>query len=175
MAQRMLTLAVLRPAPDDFLENRVTAAVSRHGVCHAELVFDNGVAFSIQQGGTTALRQRTMSNPNYETVTLAVSPSEYTACMQFCNLSHRNQYTFDTLGMYFSVVHPSCFHRPSSAVGKTFCSKIITEALQFGGVSEVDHLVSSAVSPSTLYSCFRSSPRRICPSLRLAPLRLQLL
>lgn len=174
MTQRMLTLAVLRPAPDDFLENRLTAAVSWNGVCHAELVFDHGLAFSIYQGGVTALRTRTLSNPNYETVTLSVSPAEYNACLQFCSHSHRQQYGFDTLGMYFSVVHPHCFHRSSAAVGRTFCSKIITEALQSAAVPEVDGLVPSAVTPSALYSCFIASPRRMCHSLRLVPLQARL-
>jgi hypothetical protein len=174
MAQRMLTLAVLRPPPDDFIENRLTAAVSWNGVCHAELVFDDGLAFSIYQGGVTSLRKRTLSNPNYETVTLAVSPAEYAACLQFCSHSHRQQYTFDTLGMYISMVHPRCFHRSSAAVGRTFCSKIITEALQFASVPEAGGLVPSAATPSGLYSRFISSPRRMCHSLRLVPLQVQL-
>ena len=172
MTQRMLTLAVLRPAPDDFLENRVTAAVSRHGVCHAELVFENGAAFSIYQGGVTSLRHRTLSNPNYETVTLSVSPAEYAACLQFCNHSHRQQYAFDTLGMYFAPLHPPCLSRSSAEVGRTFCSKIIAEALQFARVPEVDCLVPSSSTPSGLYASFIASPRRVCHSLRLPQLRL---
>ena len=169
MTQRMLTLAVLRPAPDDFLDNRLTAAVSWNGVCHAELVFDNGVAFSIYQGGVASLRQRTLSNPNYETVTLSVSPAEYASCLQFCNHSHTQRYTFDTFGMYFALVHPPCFRRSSAAVGRTFCSKIIAEALQFAAVPEAESLAPSSATPSGLYSCFIASPRRICHSLRLPP------
>jgi hypothetical protein len=171
MSQRVLTLAVLRPASDDFLDNRLTAVVSQHGVCHAELVFDNGVAFSIYQGGVTSLRRRTLSNPNYETVTLSVSAAEYAACLQFCNHSHRQQYAFDKVGMYFALLHPPCFRRSSAAVGRTFCSKIIAEALQFAGVTEADGLVPSSSTPSSLYARFIASPRRICHSLRLPSLR----
>jgi hypothetical protein len=68
--------------------------------------------------------------------------------------------------MYFAVLHPRCFQRSSAAVGSTFCSKIITEALQFAAVPEADCLVPSCATPSGLYSCFTSSPRRLCHSLR---------
>lgn len=167
MAYRALTLAFLRPPPDDLFENRLTAAFSRHGICHVELVFDNGTAFSIiQEERVASLRARTMSNPRYETVSLAVTPAEYQACLRFCKEAHAQHLGFDGLGMYLSVVTPACVHRPSAQVGKTFCSKIITEALLHAGVREADGLSPSGTTPSGLYDAVRGSARRMCHSVR---------
>jgi hypothetical protein len=165
---RLLTLAFLRPLPEDPLENRVAAALSAHGVCHAELVFDDGAAFSIVQGGTAGLRPRTLGNPNYETVTLSVSSGEYAACLRFCQDAQARGLGFDTLGMYMCLVHPRCMHRASLDTGRTFCSKIITEALQHASVAEAEGLVPSATTPSGLYSAVRGSQRRMCHTVRRA-------
>lgn len=164
-----LSLAFLRPARDDKLFNRLTASVSRHGICHVELVFEGGLAFSIYDNCTPFLKQRTMSNPGYEFVSLSVSQREYRAALQFCRSAVAQAYRFDELGMYLASVHPGgCMERPSSAVEKTFCSKIITEALQFADVEEVGGLSPSAVTPSSLYAAVRSSQRRMCHTARPA-------
>ena len=78
-----LTLAFLRPPSDDRCMNRLTACASKHGICHVELVFDGGLAFSIYEDRSLFLRQRSMANPGYELVLLAVSQKEYKAALQF--------------------------------------------------------------------------------------------
>lgn len=162
-----LSLAFLRPPSDDKLMNRLTAGVSRHGICHVELIFENNLAFSIYHDSTPFLRQRTMSNPNYEFVSLSVSHQEYRAALQFCRSAVADGYAFDSRGMYLASVHPGhCAERPSSAVGKTFCSKIITEALQFADTQEVAALSPSAVTPSSLFAAVKDSSRRICHTAR---------
>ncbi len=162
-----LTLAFLRPPSDDKCLNRLTACASRHGICHVELIFDGGMCFSIYDDRPPFLRQRTMSNPGYEFVSLAVSQKEYKLALQFCRSAVADAYPFDGLGMYLATVHPGgCLDRPSSAVGKTFCSKIITEALQFADVEEVDRLYPSAVTPSSLYAAVKDSSRRVCHNAR---------
>ena len=167
MAQRTLTLAFLRPQPGEDRMNDITACASRHGMCHAELVFDGGSAFSIYYKEQARMRQRTFSNPGYELVSLSVPASEYRACHQFCQSAHSQAYPFDQLGMYLASVHPGgCADKSSARVGKTFCSKVITEALQFGGVKEVQGLSPSAVTPSSLYAAVRDSERRICHAVR---------
>lgn len=167
MGSRTLTLAFLRPLPNDDPINVLTARMSKHGMCHAELVFDCGQAFSIYHGGTAALRHRSLSNPGYETVSLSVPSSEYRAAFQFCTAAHQSGYTFDSVGMYLASVHPGgCAHKSSASLGRTFCSKIITEALQFAGVGEVESLSPSASTPSRLYSAVVDSDRRICHSVR---------
>jgi hypothetical protein len=170
-ANRVLTLAFLRAAPDEEdVVNRVTARLSRHGFHHVELVFDGCMAFSIYHGGGAGFRERTLSNPNYELVPLAVSAAEYRACAQFCANASQKGLGFDSLGMYCAVLHPGCEcwpERGSERVGATFCSKIIVEALQFGGVREADGLPPSGTTPSSLYAAVRDSDRRVCDSVRV--------
>lgn len=162
-----LTLAFLRPPADDKRLNRCTAALSRHGICHVELVFEGGMAFSIYDDRPPFIRQRTLSNPGYELVSLAVGKTEYKAALQFCRSAVAEAYRFDELGMYLSVVHPgSCAHKPSSELGKTFCSKIIVEALQFADVEEVQGMCPSAATPSSLYAAVKNSQRRVCYCVR---------
>jgi hypothetical protein len=166
-AQRTLTLAFLRPAPDDALMNRLTARASKHGICHAELVFDGGVAFSIYHDQSPFLKHRTMSNPGYELVTLSVSNREYKSAYGFCQSVVAEQYKFDNAGLWLASVHPGgCLDKPSCRLGKTFCSKIITEALQFADVCEVRDLYPSATTPSRLYEAVKDSGRRMCHTVR---------
>lgn len=162
-----LSLAFLRPPSDDRLMNRLTASASRHGICHVELIFEGNLAFSIYHDSTPFLKQRTMSNPNYEFVSLSVSHQEYRAALQFCRSSVADGYAFDNRGMLLASVHPgACAEKSSSAVGKTFCSKIIVEALQFADVPEVGGLCPSASTPSGLYAAVKDSGRRICHTAR---------
>lgn len=162
-----LTLAFLRPAADDKIMNRLTAWASRHGICHVELVFEGGLAFSIYKETGPFLRQRSMSNPGYEFVSLSVSQKEYRAALQFCRSAVAEGYAFDDRGLYLASVHPGgCMDKPSSALGKTFCSKIIAEALQFADVEEVDSLYPSSVTPSSLYAAVKDSQRRVCYCIR---------
>ena len=165
--QRTLTLAFLRPPPDDSFMNRLTARASKHGICHAELVFDGCVAFSIYHDQTPFLRQRTLSNPGYELVSLSVSNAEYKAAHSFCQSVVAEQYAFDNRGLYLSTLHPGgCLEKSSARLGKTFCSKIITEALQFADVPEVAALSPSATTPSRLYDVVKDSGRRVCHTVR---------
>ena len=177
---KVMTLAFLRPSPDDYdthqdyLINRLAAACSRYGFCHVELVFDGGMAFSIQYGGVATLRQRTLSNPNYELVPLSVTGAEYRACLQFCSNLSQKGVGFDSVGMYCAPLRAglcglcACFERSSERAGKTFCSKVIDEAMQVAGVPEVDGLAPSGATPSSLYAAVRASERRVCDSVRVS-------
>ena len=165
--QRALTLAFLRPPPDDGAMNLLTARASKHGICHTELVFEGGLAFSIYHDQSPFMKQRTMSNPGYELVTLSVSNREYKSAYNFCQSVVAEQYRFDNVGLWLATVHPGgCMHVPSCILGKTFCSKIITEALQFADVAEVNRLSPSATTPSRLYEAVKDSGRRMCHTVR---------
>lgn len=170
MAQRAITLAFLRPDPNDWRVNRLIARSNRQGICHAELLFDGGLAFSIYHDTTPFLRWRTMRNPGYELVSLSVSQMEYNSAMQFCRNAVAEAYRFDHLGMYLATLHPgNCMHRASSNIGKTFCSKIIAEALQFADTQEVQGLCPSSVTPCSLYEAVKDSERRVMHSVRPLP------
>jgi hypothetical protein len=168
MDHRVLMVAFLRASADDPIDNRLTAAVSQHPLCHVKLVFSPGknpMGFSIQYGERALLKATRLTNPGYQTLSLTVPVKTHDAVLRFCQDAASRGYTFDNLGMYCSLVHPgACAHVPSAAMGTTFCSKIVCEALQAGGLHEVAALCPSACLPSTLYQAFVTSPRRmLCP------------
>jgi len=171
-----LTLAFLHPEEGDHWLNLLTAKLSHNPVCHVELVFDGGggqtQAFSIQHGSTAGLRPKTMGNPAYELVTLSIKEQEYNACKEFCTSASRQEYEFDNVGMALSVLHPGCCGRSSAQASRTFCSKIITEAMQFADIPEVELLYPCATTPSMLLDAVRTSPRRLCHSV---PSRMRML
>lgn len=169
--QRVLTLAFLRCNPDDHWLNRLTARVSTHPFCHAELYFESvGQSFSIISEERAGFRNKNLSNPNYELISLLVTQKEYDSCLEFCRAAATHDLGFDDRGMWlswFAPLHPCCSACDSSsqAKGSTFCSKIITEALLFAGVQEVQGLRPSASTPSRLYARVRHSSRIACNSV----------
>lgn len=168
-SQRMLTLAFVRPGPEDPAFNRVVARVCKHGICHTELVFEDTMAFSIFAGQEVFFRPRTLSNPEYELVTLSVSHTEYVSAYSFCKQAVESRIGFTDVGMiaaYFQPKGCACINTSSSlAAGHTFCSKIVTEALQFAGVREVEALSPCTTTPSCLYEAVKDSPRKLLYSV----------
>lgn len=159
--------------------NRLTSRVSTHPFCHVELFFESiNQCFSIVWGENACFRHKNLGNPNYQLISLSVSSREYDTCLEFCRRASCQSLYFDNLGMW-----RSWFPRPLSCTycdpsseqkGCTFCSKIITEALQFAGVREVDFIPPSSTTPSQLYQAVFSSSRVICsgvPFKRQALLR----
>jgi hypothetical protein len=139
MANKNITLAFLHPVPTDPWLNRLTGAVCANPVCHVELIFDwhimpgsyQRLSFSIRDGETLWLKGKSFNNPQYEYVTLSVPPHEYDACYNFAVNAVSHSLCFDNVGMVASYFYsPCCMRVPSLSAGKTFCSKIITEALQ---------------------------------------------
>jgi hypothetical protein len=71
------------------------------------------------------------------------------------------------LGSYFQPRHcPFLCSSPSGYSGSTFCSKIVTEALQFGEVPEVAHLIPSTTTPSLLLDTVGDSPRCVLDTVQ---------
>ncbi len=167
--QRMLTLAFVRPGPDDPIFNRLVARMCKHGICHTELVFEDNMAFSIFAGQEVFFRPRTLSNPEYELVTLAVSHAEYISAYSFCKQAMGSRIGFTDAGMLAAYFQPKgcpCINTGSSLVaGHTFCSKIVTEALQFAGVREAEALAPCTTTPSCLYEAVKDSQRKLLSSV----------
>lgn len=174
--QRILTIAFLRPAVDDHWVNRLTSRVSRHPFCHVELFFESiNQCFSIVWGETACFRAKNLGNPNYQLVSLAVSRKEYDGCLDFCRSVSTQGLQFDESGMWRSwfpsflsctACDPASQHK-----GCTFCSKVVTEALQFAGVCEVEGILPASTTPSVLFQTVSVSSRLICsgvPSKRQA-------
>jgi hypothetical protein len=168
--QRILTLAFLRPSPDDHWVNHLAANMSTHPFCHVELYFEGlQQSFSIMWGETAGFRPKNLSNPNYTLVSLTVSVKEHDASLEFCRSVCSQGIGFDNRGMWLSwigaVATCSVCDIPSQKKGATFCSKIITEALQFGELREVEALRPCTVTPSRLYECVMHSSRMACNSV----------
>lgn len=168
-SQRILTLAFLVPVPDDHWANRLSAMASKHPFCHVELYFESlQQSFSIVWGETAGFRGKSLSNPNYTLVSLCVAPKEYDTTLEFCRSAACQGLVFDERGMWMSWSSPlcCCVAGPTSQQrGATFCSKIITEALQFGGLREVEGLDPCSMTPSRLFDCIRGSTRTACNSV----------
>jgi len=163
---RTLTFAFNVPTPDDPWMNRVTASISRYPVCHVELFFETvNQCFSIMLGEPAGLRTRNLSNPNYKILSITVSQNEYDTCLGFCQSASTWGLAFDNYAMVRSVYAPGCCEPSSQAAGKTFCSKIVTEALQYANIPEFDHLNPALTTPSRLYHAVSKSPRLVCSSV----------
>jgi hypothetical protein len=164
--QRVLTLAFMRPAPDDPWLNRLTGWASRHDLCHVELHFETvNCCFSILAGETAGLRAKNLSNPNYTLVSLSVPTGEYEACLAHCRRSAELHLPFDEGGMWRSYMGPACCEQHSHTQGKTFCSKIIVEALQYANTPEAMRLPPATTTPSRLYEAVYRSPRLVLNSV----------
>lgn len=167
MGQKVLTVAFLTPAPDDHWMNRLTGRVSLHPYCHVELFFEcSNMCFSIEWGEFAGFRFKNLSNPNYHLVSLCVPAREYDTCLDFCRVAATHHMLFDNIAMWRAWFPPCLTCTPcdpsSQSKKRTFCSKIITEALQFAGVREVERLTPAATTPSVLFHAVVSSPRKIC-------------
>jgi len=166
MGQRVLTLAFLTPTATDHWVNRLTSYVGKHSICHVELFFESiNQCFSIMWGEVAQFRSKNLSNPNYRVISLAVSQREYDLCLEFCRNMSTHNLAFDDSGMWRTWLPCSVCERSSQDAGCTFCSKIISEALQFGSIPEVEHINPCRTSPSSLYECIRASPRIVCNSV----------
>jgi hypothetical protein len=174
--QKILTIAFLRSGAGDHWVNRLTSQVSTHPFCHAELFFESiNQCFSIVWGETAGFRTKNLGNPNYQLVSLAVSQREYETCLEFCRAASTQLMRFDNLGMWRSWFPPflscACCDPSSHDKGVTFCSKIIAEALQYGGVRELEGILPASTTPSILFQAVSASSRVICsgvPSKRQA-------
>ena len=161
---RILTIAFLFPeSADNDWFNLLVAKVSQHGCCHVELVFEDDMSFSIFANSKLFFKPRTFANPEYKLVSLSVSNMEYMAAYSYCAAAMSHEITFNELGIYAAYLQPCpmLYTRPSVETGHTFCSKIVTEALQAGGLPEAEYLEPCRTTPSVLYEALHASGRRV--------------
>ncbi len=104
--QCILTLAFLFPTEKDAFLNRLVARMSKHKVCHVELVFEDDLAFSIFADGCVFFRQRSFSNPDYYIISITVPSSEYHAAYSYCKSAAEHEISFSNYGMYASYMQP---------------------------------------------------------------------
>jgi hypothetical protein len=158
-----MTLAFMIPTSEHPFLNRLVGAVSKNNVCHVELVFDDDMCFSIFSDSDLFFHRRTMSNPDYCSISLAVSPTEYSTAYQFCKRCKEEGIRFTNVGMVAAYFQPcpviNTAHSTQSK--QTFCSKITTEAMQSARCEEVMDLTPCMTTPSMLFDAVSSSPRRV--------------
>ena len=166
-ATHTLNIAFVSPDDGDHWLNRLTARASTHPLCHVEIHFETtNQCFSIIADDRGAsLRTKSLGNPSYRIVSLGVTTSEYNTCLMFCQTASTWGLSFDEQGMWRSYFCCGCCEPSSQQVGRTFCSKIVTEALQYAGVPEVDRLNPATATPSRLYEALYRSPRIVCASV----------
>lgn len=166
MSHCNLTLAFFSPEKNDHYVNRLVAKASLYPYCHVELFFETtNQAFSILWNENVMLREKSFSSPCYDIVTLSVSQAEYSRCLQFCQKMVKENIAFDEYGMWTSYFYVNFCLPSSSDRKKTFCSKIICEALQYANVQEVAHMTANFSTPSRLYNKIMHSHRRVCASV----------
>lgn len=165
---RIITVAFLFPGQGDDWFNRLVAWASKHPCCHVELVFEDDMSFSIFSNSNLFFKKRTFSNPEYQLVSLSVSNLEYITAYSFCTAAMSHDISFHELGIYAAYAQPCpmLFTRPSIEAGRTFCSKVVTEALQAARVREAEGLEPCMTTPSRLYETLKDSDRRINHSVK---------
>ena len=160
----VISILFLRPQPvGDAWINRLTAWLGwlfhGEGFCHTEIcVSYNGaqVSSSVYQGETVCLTQvKSFANPGYVVLCMAVTNQELSEIIKFMSEAHRQKVRFDATGMYLALLP---VHICRSTKGKTFCSKYVTDVLQFAGIAAVQGVNSSIVTPSRLYKLLKNDP-----------------
>jgi len=171
--KKLLVLAFKRPDPKDPWINHL-AAWWCHGFCHVELILETvgkeRLAFSIEGGGKSRMAVKTFAGEDYKFVELIVSMDEHKRVCDFCDSAAYAKYPYGNLAMVLAILPSGCVSSRSSKLWGTFCSKIVTEALQRGGLEEVETLNPSYTTPATLFRAVERSKRRTTDPLPSAGL-----
>jgi hypothetical protein len=111
---------------------------------------------SIFQNGTVFFQEKEYQRDGYTSIGLRINKRMHEALVFFCQDAAARGVKFDYLGMARAclpiVLMP---HDPML----TFCSKFVTDALQFAGIEEAKELESRITTPSALYRHVRTKLR----------------
>ena len=165
-----ITLVFRRPTATDGRGNRLLSKITG-GMFHVDLVLerlpsDECLVFSIRRGGYAGLTLKTFEkNPAHEYVKLVVHKGEHDRVCEFCELMARKKFSYGHIALAWMCFpfRLQCLDSQSSSRWGTFCSKIVTEALQYGGLQETQGICPSFTSPEQLFRRVERSPRRLGP------------
>ena len=163
----MLNCMFYKPTARDPLVNRVVAHFNGP-FSHVELSFEDGTASSVMHGETVFFHNKNYSNPNYTVVTLAVSAAAYDRVQAFCRAAAQRKVGFCKASMFLSALPVQLMPARADA---TFCSRLVTEALQAGGVDLVTHFNPMLVTPTMLHDAVARDETKV---LGTVPGRLRL-
>jgi hypothetical protein len=138
-----------------FLGNLLHAEVERPMYfCHVELIVPyqgRHISSSIYQGETVSMSDtKTFSNPNYIMHCMTVTPLQLSRIVDFIRYSYNSKVGFDLMGMLGSMLPFPLPFRPKPS-HRTFCSRYMVEALQYGDVEAVRGMNAATTSPAALY------------------------
>lgn len=137
-------LGFYRTHKGDHWMNKLAAAWTLSDLTHVELVFSDETAFSVWSGDVAFLRPREHAE-HYVFVSLPISPREEQILRRHCEaVVASGAAVFNKRRMMFGR-----FADALGYGGGTFCSEMITRALQVVGV--FTHLIPYRTSPKVLY------------------------
>ena len=84
--------------------------------------------------------------------------AQYDAARAFCQRACEAQHGFDTLGMFASVLP---FRVAPQRSAHTFCSRLVTGALQHVGVAAVAGMDPALTTPSRLHAALASAAQGV--------------
>jgi hypothetical protein len=170
-------LMFYKPQPEDHYFNHIVAAMSgpfshveivfpsytrqqqRGKLAHTEADAGSRVLFgsSIFQNQTVFFRPKSYSRAGYTSLGIRLNRHQHNALLAFCTHAAQAGVRFDGYGMLRAAL-PLVFapHDPT----KTFCSKYVTDALQYAGVPEASDLDGRTTTPSSLYEHIRSNMKQ---------------
>lgn len=171
-----ILLLFYKPSPTDHILNRIVAKADPP-YSHVEIAFPEQHGdmpweremwgSSIFQGETVFYKPRTYQREGYVCLALEVSRTQQHRIQDFCNRQAQAGIAFNANAMYFAYL-------PFQLVFTTgtFCSKHITEALQYGHVGNSHVLNPALTTPSRLH-CFFSSSKNGSPIIQGIPARMR--
>ena len=154
-------LLFYKPKRDDPLLNRLVSYFDGP-FCHIEMAFPDKWGeqpwereiwgSSIYQNETVFFKPKTYARDGYFSVAIEVTVPQMYRIKSFCKHQYEQKVAFSPTAMYFAYSpHFQFVH-----TDKTFCSKHVAAALQYGGVEKVMGLNPALMTPSKLHAVFAS-------------------
>ena len=166
-------LLFYRPKTDDPLLNRLVALFDGP-YCHVEMAFSDKWGehpwerelwgSSIYQGETVFFKPKTYARDGYFSFAIEVTVPQMYKIRSFCKNQSSRGVGFSRAAMYAAYVP----YYQLVTTEDTFCSKHVTEALQYGGVTQVENLNPSLMTPSKLFKLLTSQPAQT-PIVQVIP------
>ena len=171
-----LYLLFYKPSCDDPFLNRLVAYFDAP-FCHVEIAIPTRVgddpwdrtmmASSIYQNQTVFFKPKTYDRHGYISFAIEISVAQLYKIKSFCK-HHTERMTPFSLGAMYAAYLPLQLVETNA----TFCSKHVTQALQFAAVPLADNINPSLTTPSNLYKRLVSANGGAAAILQVIPSRM---
>jgi hypothetical protein len=172
-----LYLLFYKPCSDDPFLNRLVAFFDSP-FCHVEMAIPKRIgdepwdrimmASSIYQNQTVFFKEKTYDRQGYISFAIEITVAQLYKIKSFCK-QHTDRMTPFSLSAMYAAYLPFQLVETDA----TFCSKHVTQALQFGGVGLVDNINPSLTTPSNLYKRLISANGGASAILQVIPSRMK--